>query len=244
MKVASASAGVTPLPCVPPPAPGPGPPGGVRALVRAPVPPAAGLYAGIKFFLIDFIFKRCPRLRAKYDTPYIIWKSLPTDPQLKERSSAPASRRVGPGAGRAPQAARPLLCSWPAGRWGLRFYGALETSGSKQLAGGQFPCDQRLFPRPRTGIPGPPGSTWRLDGRPSACRPLRDLPTERLGNQVPQAGVRRPWGPGLDCQEPGGRGSSEQPLCRWGPGPAVPGSEAWAARPRWWAYRPGCVHVC
>ena len=54
-----------------------------------------GLYAGIKFLLIDFIFKRCPRLRAKYDTPYIIWKSLPTDPQLKERSSTAVSRRVG-----------------------------------------------------------------------------------------------------------------------------------------------------
>ncbi|XP_031319332.2 GRAM domain-containing protein 4 isoform X1 [Camelus dromedarius] len=54
---------------------------------------AVGLYAGVKFFLIDFIFKRCPRLRAKYDTPYIIWKSLPTDPQLKERSSAAMSRR-------------------------------------------------------------------------------------------------------------------------------------------------------
>lgn len=53
-----------------------------------------GLYAGIKFFLIDFIFKRCPRLRAKYDTPYIIWTSLPTDPQLKERSNATVSRRV------------------------------------------------------------------------------------------------------------------------------------------------------
>lgn len=53
-----------------------------------------GLYAGIKFFLIDFIFKRCPRLRAKYDTPYIVWRSLPTDPQLKERSGASVSRRV------------------------------------------------------------------------------------------------------------------------------------------------------
>lgn len=57
-----------------------------------------GLYAGIKLFVIDFIFKRCPRLRAKYDTPYIIWKSLPTDPQLKERSSTAVSRRVGPAA--------------------------------------------------------------------------------------------------------------------------------------------------
>ncbi|CAO2601326.1 GRAM domain-containing protein 4 [Lemmus lemmus] len=55
---------------------------------------AVGLYAGIKFFLIDFIFKRCPRLRAKYDTPYIIWKTLPTDPQLKERAGATVSRRL------------------------------------------------------------------------------------------------------------------------------------------------------
>ncbi|XP_036862658.2 GRAM domain-containing protein 4 isoform X3 [Manis javanica] len=55
---------------------------------------AVGLYAGIKFFLIDFIFKRCPRLRAKYDTPYIVWRSLPTDPQLKERSGASVSRRL------------------------------------------------------------------------------------------------------------------------------------------------------
>ncbi|KAK2121826.1 hypothetical protein P7K49_003212 [Saguinus oedipus] len=70
------------------------------------VPPISGLYAGIKFFLIDFIFKRCPRLRAKYDTPYIIWRSLPTDPQLKERSSAAVSRRVSSdpsfGGGRSP----------------------------------------------------------------------------------------------------------------------------------------------
>jgi hypothetical protein len=57
---------------------------------------SSGLYAGIKFFLIDFIFKRCPRLRAKYDTPYIIWRSLPTDPQLKERAGATVSRRVSP----------------------------------------------------------------------------------------------------------------------------------------------------
>ncbi|XP_007238129.2 GRAM domain-containing protein 4 isoform X3 [Astyanax mexicanus] len=52
-----------------------------------------GLYAGIKFFIIDFIFKSCPKLRDKYDTPYIIWNSLPTDPQLKERNSATLNRR-------------------------------------------------------------------------------------------------------------------------------------------------------
>eukprot|EP00070_Physeter_catodon_P040384 XP_028347278.1 GRAM domain-containing protein 4 [Physeter catodon] len=70
---------------------------------------AVGLYAGVKLFVIDFIFKRCPRLRAKYDTPYIIWKSLPTDPQLKERSSTAVSRR--------PQtaASRSYVSSTPAG---------------------------------------------------------------------------------------------------------------------------------
>uniref|UniRef100_A0A8C8M679 GRAM domain-containing protein n=1 Tax=Oncorhynchus tshawytscha TaxID=74940 RepID=A0A8C8M679_ONCTS len=51
-----------------------------------------GLYAGIKFFLIDFMFRSCPKLRDKYDTPHIIWTSLPTDPQLKERGGATLSR--------------------------------------------------------------------------------------------------------------------------------------------------------
>ncbi|XP_047431319.1 GRAM domain-containing protein 4 isoform X4 [Mugil cephalus] len=55
-----------------------------------------GLYAGIKFFIIDFLFKSCPKLRDKYDTPHIVWNSLPTDPQLKERSNATVSRRVQP----------------------------------------------------------------------------------------------------------------------------------------------------
>ncbi|XP_009298731.1 GRAM domain-containing protein 4 isoform X1 [Danio rerio] len=53
-----------------------------------------GLYAGIKFFIIDFLFKSCPKLRDKYDTPYIMWNNLPTDPQLKERSNATVSRRL------------------------------------------------------------------------------------------------------------------------------------------------------
>ncbi|XP_029524348.1 GRAM domain-containing protein 4-like isoform X2 [Oncorhynchus nerka] len=53
-----------------------------------------GLYAGIKFFLIDFLFRSCPKLRDKYDTPHIIWTSLPTDPQLKERGGATLSRRL------------------------------------------------------------------------------------------------------------------------------------------------------
>ncbi|KAM8884485.1 GRAM domain-containing protein 4 isoform 1-T1 [Synchiropus picturatus] len=66
-----------------------------------------GLYAGIKFFIIDFLFKSCPKLRDKYDTPYIVWNSLPTDPQLKERTNATMSRRVQPVASRSSLAAVP-----------------------------------------------------------------------------------------------------------------------------------------
>ncbi|XP_055778244.1 GRAM domain-containing protein 4-like isoform X3 [Salvelinus fontinalis] len=53
-----------------------------------------GLYAGFKFFIIDFLFRSCPKLRDKYDTPHIIWTSLPTDPQLKERGGTTLSRRL------------------------------------------------------------------------------------------------------------------------------------------------------
>ncbi|XP_029607446.1 GRAM domain-containing protein 4 isoform X4 [Salmo trutta] len=59
-----------------------------------------GLYAGIKFFIIDFLFRSCPKLREKYDTPHIIWTSLPTDPQLKERGGATLSRRIQPAVAR------------------------------------------------------------------------------------------------------------------------------------------------
>uniref|UniRef100_A0A8C7J2L6 GRAM domain containing 4 n=1 Tax=Oncorhynchus kisutch TaxID=8019 RepID=A0A8C7J2L6_ONCKI len=68
-----------------------------------------GLYAGIKFFLIDFMFRSCPKLRDKYDTPHIIWTSLPTDPQLKERGGATLSRRV--------PLSRSYFLSCPGGRW-------------------------------------------------------------------------------------------------------------------------------
>ncbi|XP_029008917.1 GRAM domain-containing protein 4-like isoform X2 [Betta splendens] len=53
-----------------------------------------GVYLGIKFFIIDFILKSCPKLRLRFDTPYIIWTNLPTDLQLKERSNPAPSRRV------------------------------------------------------------------------------------------------------------------------------------------------------
>ncbi|KAJ0069917.1 hypothetical protein NL108_016146, partial [Boleophthalmus pectinirostris] len=55
-----------------------------------------GMYAGIKFFVIDFFLKRSLKLRLRFDTPYMIWTNLPTDLQLKERSSSTISRRVSP----------------------------------------------------------------------------------------------------------------------------------------------------
>lgn len=54
----------------------------------------SGMYAGIKFFIIDFIFKRCSKLRQRFDTPYVIWTNLPTDLQLKERNNTTMIRRV------------------------------------------------------------------------------------------------------------------------------------------------------
>lgn len=59
-----------------------------------------GMFAGIKFFVIDFFYKRSPKLRRRFDTPYVIWTSLPTDLQLKERSSSTLSRRATTASGR------------------------------------------------------------------------------------------------------------------------------------------------
>ncbi|XP_016147288.1 GRAM domain-containing protein 4 [Sinocyclocheilus grahami] len=74
-----------------------------------------GLYVGIKFFIIDFLFKSCPKLRDKYDTPYIMWNNLPTDPQLKERSNATVSRRLSGCEKIQPVVSRSSLATIPAG---------------------------------------------------------------------------------------------------------------------------------
>nr|XP_043892162.1 GRAM domain-containing protein 4-like isoform X1 [Solea senegalensis]XP_043892163.1 GRAM domain-containing protein 4-like isoform X1 [Solea senegalensis] len=58
------------------------------------------VFAGIKFFIITFIFKSCPKLRQRFDTPYIIWTNLPTDLQVKERDSITLNRRVPVGVSR------------------------------------------------------------------------------------------------------------------------------------------------
>ncbi|XP_060759039.1 GRAM domain-containing protein 4 isoform X3 [Neoarius graeffei] len=74
-----------------------------------------GLYAGIKFFIIDFLFKSCPKLRDKYDTPHIVWNNLPTDPQLKERSNATMSRRLSGCEKIPPVVSRSSLATIPSG---------------------------------------------------------------------------------------------------------------------------------
>uniref|UniRef100_A0A3P8T4L5 GRAM domain containing 4 n=1 Tax=Amphiprion percula TaxID=161767 RepID=A0A3P8T4L5_AMPPE len=74
-----------------------------------------GLYAGIKFFIIDFLFKSCPKLRDKYDTPHIVWNSLPTDPQLKERTNANVSRRLSASEKVQPVVSRSSLATVPCG---------------------------------------------------------------------------------------------------------------------------------
>ncbi|XP_054632501.1 GRAM domain-containing protein 4-like isoform X1 [Dunckerocampus dactyliophorus] len=53
-----------------------------------------GVFAGVKFFIINFIFRSCPKLRQRYDTAHIVWTNLPTDLQLKQRSNPSPGRRV------------------------------------------------------------------------------------------------------------------------------------------------------
>ncbi|XP_064633262.1 GRAM domain-containing protein 4-like isoform X2 [Lineus longissimus] len=45
------------------------------------------LYMGVKLFLIDYIFNRFPRVRAKHDTAYQVWQQLPTDAELERRTT-------------------------------------------------------------------------------------------------------------------------------------------------------------
>ncbi|XP_071537611.1 uncharacterized protein [Panulirus ornatus] len=44
-----------------------------------------GIYLGIKFFVMDYIFFRYPRIRLKYDSTSRLWDTLPTDADLERR---------------------------------------------------------------------------------------------------------------------------------------------------------------
>lgn len=43
--------------------------------------------------VVDYVFLKFPRLRAKYDTSSVIWQSLPTDADLDARHKAEQVRR-------------------------------------------------------------------------------------------------------------------------------------------------------
>ncbi|KAL5015261.1 hypothetical protein ScPMuIL_009531 [Solemya velum] len=45
----------------------------------------AGLYAGIKLFIVNFFYNKYPRLKLKYDSTYQMWLALPTDSQYVKR---------------------------------------------------------------------------------------------------------------------------------------------------------------
>lgn len=53
----------------------------------------AGLYLGVKFFILDAIYNKFPRVRRKYDSTYNMWMNLPTDSQLENRLKAAAINR-------------------------------------------------------------------------------------------------------------------------------------------------------
>ncbi|XP_076468693.1 GRAM domain-containing protein 4-like isoform X2 [Babylonia areolata] len=46
----------------------------------------AGLYIGVKLFLLDYLFMRFPRFRMKYDSSFKMWQQLPTDAEYEKRS--------------------------------------------------------------------------------------------------------------------------------------------------------------
>lgn len=46
----------------------------------------AGLYLGVKMFLLDYLFMRFPRFRMKYDSSFKMWQQLPTDLEYEKRS--------------------------------------------------------------------------------------------------------------------------------------------------------------
>jgi hypothetical protein len=54
----------------------------------------AGLYMGLKWFVIEYVYHRFPRIKAKHDTVYRIWQTLPTDGELGRRSHQQAIHKV------------------------------------------------------------------------------------------------------------------------------------------------------
>lgn len=55
-----------------------------------------GFYLLLKLMLVDYVFLKFPRLRAKYDTSSLIWQTLPTDADLDARHKVEQVRRPFP----------------------------------------------------------------------------------------------------------------------------------------------------
>ncbi|XP_032411604.1 GRAM domain-containing protein 4-like [Xiphophorus hellerii] len=62
------------------------------------------VFVGIKFYIIDLIFEKFPKLRQRFDAPYTFWANLPTDLQLREPRNTFLSRWI---AQQGPKGARP-----------------------------------------------------------------------------------------------------------------------------------------
>ncbi|XP_038054271.1 GRAM domain-containing protein 4-like isoform X2 [Patiria miniata] len=52
-----------------------------------------GIYLGVKVFITGNIFSRFPRVKAKYDSSYIMWQSLPTHAQKQRRNTLERRRK-------------------------------------------------------------------------------------------------------------------------------------------------------
>ncbi|XP_022109820.1 GRAM domain-containing protein 4-like isoform X2 [Acanthaster planci] len=53
----------------------------------------AGIFLGVKLFITDNIFSRFPRVKAKYDSSYIMWQSLPTHAQKQRKNTLERRRK-------------------------------------------------------------------------------------------------------------------------------------------------------
>lgn len=53
-----------------------------------------GLFLGVKFFIIEYLYARFPRFKQRHDSVARIWKDLPTDRYLEEQYHRSAINRV------------------------------------------------------------------------------------------------------------------------------------------------------
>lgn len=54
----------------------------------------AGIGAGLKLFVIDPVYRRFPRVKAKYDSTAKLWENLMTDSELEKHQKLSANKKV------------------------------------------------------------------------------------------------------------------------------------------------------